>query len=123
MKLRPRALEALDSLAHFLYRPTMLGRGLAVARWHHRIHLIPHRLMDLICGPYERSIWAGFEDDEPLEDVVAAFERGQKGITAPPVTGWKCPHLTITASAPGILLGPPVKSWCDCVMEPIGRTA
>jgi|GEM_PF-4862528 len=25
-----------------------------------------------------------YEDDEPLDDVLAAFDRGAKGVTAPP---------------------------------------
>lgn len=25
-----------------------------------------------------------YEEDEPLEDLIAAFERGEKGVTAPP---------------------------------------
>jgi hypothetical protein len=27
-----------------------------------------------------------YEDDEPLEKVIAAFEHGQHGVTAPPIT-------------------------------------
>lgn len=27
-----------------------------------------------------------YEDDEPLEKVVAAFEHGHHGVTAPPIT-------------------------------------
>jgi hypothetical protein len=26
-----------------------------------------------------------YEDDEPVEDVIAAFERGEQGFTRPPV--------------------------------------
>jgi hypothetical protein len=29
-----------------------------------------------------------YEDDEPLEEIVAAFERGEKGLTAPPPRGF-----------------------------------
>jgi hypothetical protein len=29
-----------------------------------------------------------YEDDEPVEKILDAFERGQKGITARPVRGW-----------------------------------
>lgn len=28
-----------------------------------------------------------YEDDEPVEEVVAAFERGEKIVTAPPIPG------------------------------------
>jgi hypothetical protein len=27
-----------------------------------------------------------YEDDEPVEKILAAFDRGEKGRTAPPVT-------------------------------------
>jgi hypothetical protein len=33
------------------------------------------------------------------------------------ITGWSCPHLTIT-SMPG-LLGAPVTSYCGCEMTPL----
>jgi hypothetical protein len=26
-----------------------------------------------------------YEEDEPLQDVIAAFERGEQGVTRPPV--------------------------------------
>lgn len=26
-----------------------------------------------------------YEDDEPIEDVLAAFDAGEKGLTAPPI--------------------------------------
>ncbi len=29
-----------------------------------------------------------YEDDEPLADVVAAFEAGEPAVTAAPVRGW-----------------------------------
>jgi hypothetical protein len=28
-----------------------------------------------------------YEDDEPVEEIMAAFERGEKGVTAPPSHG------------------------------------
>jgi hypothetical protein len=35
--------------------------------------------------PFHYTSCAGFyEDDEPTSDVVAAWERGTKGVTAPP---------------------------------------
>lgn len=29
-----------------------------------------------------------YEEDEPIEDVLAAWERGPHGVTAPPVQTW-----------------------------------
>jgi hypothetical protein len=29
-----------------------------------------------------------YEDDEPVEKLVAAFEQGQRVVTAPPGEGW-----------------------------------
>ncbi len=46
-----------------------------------------------------------YEDDEPLEKIVAAFERGERGVTAPPVcidTGGLTPERH-TATQPGIV--------------------
>lgn len=41
--------RCLDDVAHFLYCPTMLGARCRRARWHHRIHLIPRRVLGFIC--------------------------------------------------------------------------
>ena len=57
-----RFWQALDTAAHFLYCPAMLGRRCAVARWYHHIRLIPGALFTVICDRYERSIWEGFPD-------------------------------------------------------------
>ena len=35
-----------------------------------------------------------YEADEPVEKVIEAFERGQKGVTARPVRGWT-EYLTV----------------------------
>jgi hypothetical protein len=132
--------RAIDSAAHFLYCPGMLGRRLAIARWYHRVHLIPGWLLKLVCDRFEHSVWAEFdtpedetdammadateafyEEDEPVEKVIAAFNTGEKGVTAKPV-GWKCQHLTMTATLPGILPSPPIVSWCDCEMQPVYAT-
>lgn len=58
MTRRWRHLRAqwADSLAHFLYCPTMLGRRAARARWHHRLHLIPGFLLAKACDAYDRSL-------------------------------------------------------------------
>jgi hypothetical protein len=137
---RPRGMR-LDSAAHLLYTPTMHGSRIAVARWHHHIHLIPGWLFRFICDRFERSVWAEFdtteaeidammagadpdetfyEEDEPVAEVLAAYERGVKGVTARPVVyGWRCAHFSISATLPGLLAGPPAKSFCDCEMQPI----
>jgi hypothetical protein len=59
-----------------------------------------------------------YEDDEPAAEVVAAFERGEKGVTRPPL-GWTCPHMTITSG--GVISTPP-SAGCGCVMTPICST-
>lgn len=60
MKLR--LFMALDGLAHMLYAPTMLGRRSGRTRWHHRVHLIPGRLLGWVCDRYD--LWLGVAPDE-----------------------------------------------------------
>jgi homoserine O-acetyltransferase len=48
----------LDSLAHFLYCPAMLGHRFIRLRWYHNIHLIPERLFVAICDRYEARLLA-----------------------------------------------------------------
>jgi hypothetical protein len=43
-------------VAHFLYCPAMFGRHIAVARWYHRIHLIPGRLLGRWCDRLDREL-------------------------------------------------------------------
>ncbi len=52
----------VDTVAHFLYCPTMRGSGFEQARWHHRIHLIPGVLLRWICDRYDASL--GVTPDE-----------------------------------------------------------
>ncbi|HYJ33809.1 MAG TPA: hypothetical protein VE326_11370 [Candidatus Binatia bacterium] len=54
--------KVIDTLAHFLYCPTMFFRRCARERWHHRIHLMPGRWLAPICDRYER--WLGVTPDE-----------------------------------------------------------
>ena len=49
-------------IAHFLYCPTMLGHHVAVARWHHCIHLIPGWMLNRLCDRHDRAL--GLYDDE-----------------------------------------------------------
>jgi hypothetical protein len=60
--MRGRLLGWADALAHALYCPTMLGRRIVRARWHHRIHLIPGQLLVVACDRYERSVTDGDPD-------------------------------------------------------------
>src|SRR5215469_4350617 len=53
--------EMVDSAAHFLHTPTM-RRGVTVARWHHRIHLLPVCLLNPICDRFDLSL--GMTRDE-----------------------------------------------------------
>lgn len=50
------ALQIADTIAHFLYCPTMLGRRVSRVRWHHTLHLIPRALLDAICDRYEATL-------------------------------------------------------------------
>lgn len=68
--MRARLLEVLDSVAHFLHTPTMAGKRVARARWHHHIHLIPGWLLKLVCDRHDRNIWAQFDDG--AEDAAYA---------------------------------------------------
>jgi hypothetical protein len=51
-----------------------------------------------------------YEDDEPVEDITAAFERGVKGVTRRPPCGFNvtvllpgfAPILTATSSHPSV---------------------
>jgi hypothetical protein len=47
--MRDQFWQAIDSAAHFLYCPAMLGKRSAVARWYHGIHLIPGALLAVVC--------------------------------------------------------------------------
>jgi hypothetical protein len=58
----PQFAGVLDWTAHFLYCPTMGGRRHARARWHHRVHLIPGRVLRRACDRYDREL--GVADDE-----------------------------------------------------------
>lgn len=51
-----------DRAAHFLYCPGMCGKGIARARWHHHIHLIPGSLLYFICDRYDLAL--GVAEDE-----------------------------------------------------------
>lgn len=55
--MRLKLFMALDGLAHFLYVPTALGRRAVRTRWHHRIHLIPDRLLGWACNRLD--LWLG----------------------------------------------------------------
>jgi hypothetical protein len=81
-----------------------------------------------------------YEEDEPVDKLLAAFDAGEKGKTAPPddldmteeefneafrngepamiVTpiGFRCQHMTITTGGGSITK--PV-TWCGCTMTPI----
>jgi hypothetical protein len=61
-----------------------------------------------------------YEDDEPVEDLIAAFERGRPLVTSPnPASdtshGWCCKHYSLTSSHD---VGRPT-SGCGCVMTPL----
>jgi hypothetical protein len=60
--MRGRLLERTDTVTHALYCPTMAGRRLARTRWHHRIHLIPRRLLAAVCDRYECWLTDGDPD-------------------------------------------------------------
>ena len=107
--------QSLDTLAHFLYEPTMAGKDVAVARWHHRIHLIPGWLVTWVCDRYDASLWAEFD---ATEDEIDAMMTVAEPVDLGRVCGWQCEHFTMT-SGPGILTGPPTMSSCQCKMRPI----
>jgi hypothetical protein len=93
-------IHFLDSAAHLL----------------RRVRLIPEALLERLCDAYDRALGAF---DEPVADVVAAFETGEKGRTAPPprLAGYRCEHTSVTAGGAVTLTGPPT-SWCGCTMTP-----
>lgn len=55
-----------------------------------------------------------YEDDEPVGDVIRAFEAGEPVETRQP-RGWFCEHVSITASS---LAGTPAVG-CGCAMTPL----
>ena len=62
-----------------------------------------------------------YEEDEPLEMIEAAFERGEKVFTAPPGAepiGWHCAHFSMTTGGYMSLPTPPTSSQCGCAMTP-----
>lgn len=102
----------LDTMAHFLYAPTLRGKA-ARARWHHHIHLIPGWLLAWICDRYERALGV-YEEDEPVDDIIRAYEDGEGGVTGhpQPTRTYACEHMVIA----GPLTGPP-EGYCGCEME------
>lgn len=65
-----------------------------------------------------------YEDDEPVRDVVQAFESGVPFVTGRnPATGvahgWFCRHVSFTSSH---VLGMPT-AWCGCAMTPLHAVA
>lgn len=97
--MRLRMFQAIDRAAHFLYCPTMGGRLAARTRWHHRIHLIPGRLLGWICNRFDLFIGVEpeelhrprkgaaefYEEDESVADLIRAFDNAkERGRTAPP---------------------------------------
>lgn len=58
------------------------------------------------------------EPDEPVADVIAAFNTGRKVLTTPTPYGWACPHYSITSPH---LSGRPVVS-CGCELQPLVAT-
>lgn len=56
LRKRGLMLRGLDWVAHLLHTPTMLGRGAARARWHHRIHLVPYAVIRPVCDRYEQNL-------------------------------------------------------------------
>lgn len=55
--------KIIDAVAHVLYCPTMLGRRSARTRWHHRVHLIPGRLVGWVCDRYDLEF--GLDTTDP----------------------------------------------------------
>lgn len=60
--MRFRLARRLDDVAHFLYRPTSGGNLAIRSRWHHHVHLIPERLLGIVCDNYDRAL--GVTEDE-----------------------------------------------------------
>lgn len=63
-------------IAHFLHCPAMYGRKVAVARWYHRIHLLPGALLRRWCDRLERDLMMEFDTTEAEIDTMMA--RGSK---------------------------------------------
>jgi hypothetical protein len=43
-----------------------------------------------------------YEDDEPVEDIIAAFEAGEKFVTTPPVVTLDTHGLTVPTTSSGV---------------------
>lgn len=129
----------LDSVAHFLYCPGMLGRRMARARWYHRIHLIPGFVLAWVCDRFEARLLANSDDwtDDPtmtLAETKHILERliipGSGVAIAPkelptargsePI-GFRCDHVSMAAGGGVRLVS--VSAYCGCEMTPIfGRS-
>lgn len=91
----------------------------SLAHWLRDRRLIPAWLLRWVCDRHEaRLLRSGFsEPDEPVADVVAAFERGHAGLTGTnyqPATVWACEHMTVTGQID--------RATCwqhGCVMQPV----
>ena len=57
-----------------------------------------------------------YEPDEPVKDVLAAFEQGQKAVTTRWPVGFRCRHMSLTA---GGVQTAHLQGWCGCWMEPV----
>jgi len=54
--VRARLWGRIDSLSHFLYEPTGLGRRAYRHRWHHNIHLMPGPIVSWVCCRYDMAL-------------------------------------------------------------------
>lgn len=58
-----------------------------------------------------------YEDDEPLEDVLNAYDTGEKGVTAPPSA---VAHAELGSRT--LFFGWPVDQGREPTLVPLGRT-
>ena len=97
------AWRVLDSFAHALHAPTMVGLQCRRVQWHHRIHLIPVSWLHWICDRYDHSLHgAGNNPDTTIPVAVLCYHcaspliLGSCALHGPAhTTNWPWSHLPV----------------------------
>jgi hypothetical protein len=124
-------LRALDTIAHFLYCPAMAGRRIVRARWYHRIHLIPGRLLARICDRYEGRLLASSAEHDGLPESmrreIADRHRDEvvegSGAAVAPLRlpdSYRCDHMSVSIGGAARWTAVPEFN-CGCRAAPVFR--
>ena len=73
--------ERLDTVAHFLHTPLMFGHRITVARWYHRLHLLPGWALNPICDRYDLALGITRDELRRTSPVICPHITSYSGIT------------------------------------------